>query len=67
MMQVVSLLPQSRALPPSNRTPLHHLFAGTCREDGKRFPLQKTISNLLELASIKSYKRSAFVMKVRYR
>lgn len=38
---------------------------GTCREDGKRFPLQKTISNLLELASIKSYKESAYVMKIR--
>lgn len=66
MMQVVSLLPQSRALLLSIHSSSSP-FAGTCREDGKRFPLQKTISNLLELASIKSYKRSAFVMKVRYR
>ncbi|KAH7643574.1 chitinase-like protein 3 [Dermatophagoides farinae] len=34
---------------------------GICRDDGKRFPLQKTISNVLELAAIKSYKKSLHV------
>lgn len=37
---------------------------GTCREDGKRFPLQKTISNVLELASIKSYRKSLYLINV---
>nr|XP_046913173.1 chitinase-3-like protein 2 isoform X1 [Dermatophagoides farinae] len=39
-------------------------ITGICRDDGKRFPLQKTISNVLELAAIKSYKKSLHVVKI---